>query len=110
MDSVRRRPEIRPFPHATRDRAGQDGRMDRATRARRQQPGDRLRICEVALVQRVNFTEKELEDFLNRMLEAERAGAKALVVFMNDWPRNGAEWKILRGIHEDEAHNCALIG
>ncbi len=49
-------------------------------------------------------------DFLNRMLEAERAGARALVVFMEDWPRNGAEWKILRKVHEDEAHNCALIG
>ena len=44
------------------------------------------------------------------MLEAERAGAKALVVFMEDFPRNGAEWKLLRKIHEDEAHNCALIG
>jgi len=44
------------------------------------------------------------------MLEAERAGAKALVVFMDDWPRNGPEWKVLRKVHEDEAHNCALIG
>lgn len=44
------------------------------------------------------------------MLEAERAGAKALVVFMDDWPRNGPEWKVLRRVHEDEAHNCALIG
>jgi nitronate monooxygenase len=44
------------------------------------------------------------------MLEAERAGAKALVVFMDDWPRNGPEWKVLRRIHDDEAHNCALIG
>ena len=44
------------------------------------------------------------------MLEAERAGAKALVVFMDDWPRNGAEWKVLRKVHDDEAHNCALIG
>lgn len=44
------------------------------------------------------------------MLEAERAGAKALVVFMDDWPRNGSEWKALRKIHEDEAHNCGLIG
>ena len=44
------------------------------------------------------------------MLEAERAGARALVVLMDDWPRNGAEWKVLRRIHEDEAHNCALIG
>jgi nitronate monooxygenase len=44
------------------------------------------------------------------MLEAERAGAKALVVFLDDWPRHGAEWAMLRRIHEDEAHNCALIG
>jgi nitronate monooxygenase len=44
------------------------------------------------------------------MLEAERAGAKALVVFMDDWPRNGPEWKVLRQIQADEAHNCALIG
>jgi nitronate monooxygenase len=44
------------------------------------------------------------------MLEAERAGAKALVVFMDDWPRNGRQWKVLRKVHEEEAHNCALIG
>ena len=44
------------------------------------------------------------------MLEAERAGAKALVVFMNDWARNGTEWKVLRRIHEEEAHNCGQIG
>ena len=44
------------------------------------------------------------------MLESERAGAKALVVFMDDFPRGSNEWKILRKIHEDEAHNCALIG
>jgi nitronate monooxygenase len=56
------------------------------------------------------FSESELVDFLNRMLDAERAGAKALVVFMDDWPRHGAEWKTLRKVHEDEAHNCALIG
>jgi nitronate monooxygenase len=50
------------------------------------------------------------EDLLNEMLEAERAGAKALVVFMDDWPRNGTQWKVLRQIQADEAHNCALIG
>ena len=44
------------------------------------------------------------------MLEAERAGAKALVVFMDDFPRNGEAWKTLRQIQADEAHNCALIG
>jgi nitronate monooxygenase len=60
-------------------------------------------------VQRVNST-KDRTDFYNRMLEAERAGAKALVVFMDDWPRNGPEWKVLRKVHEEEAHNCALVG
>ena len=35
------------------------------------------------------------------MLEAERAGAKALVQFLNDWPRRGDEWKVLRKVHED---------
>ena len=44
------------------------------------------------------------------MLEAERAGAKALVVFMDDFPRNSETWKVLRRVHKDEAHNCALIG
>jgi nitronate monooxygenase len=44
------------------------------------------------------------------MLEAERAGAKALVVFMDDHPRQGETWKVLRAIQNDEAHNCALIG
>ena len=51
-----------------------------------------------------------MADFLNRMLEAERAGAKALVVFMEDHPRQSEAWKVLRAIQNDEAHNCALIG
>ncbi len=44
------------------------------------------------------------------MLEAERAGAKSLVVYMENFPRQGNEWKVLRTIQADEAHNCALIG
>jgi nitronate monooxygenase len=44
------------------------------------------------------------------MLEAERAGAKALVVFMDAYERNSEDWKLLRRIQADEAHNCALIG
>jgi len=44
------------------------------------------------------------------MLEAERAGAKALVAFLEDWPRHGPEWTSLRRIHTDEAHNCAMLG
>jgi len=44
------------------------------------------------------------------MLEAERAGAKALVVFMDDWPRHGEEWNALRKVQADEAHNCSMLG
>jgi nitronate monooxygenase len=44
------------------------------------------------------------------MLEAERAGAKALVVYMDDHPRNGPTWKLLRNVQADEAHNCVMIG
>ena len=44
------------------------------------------------------------------MLEAERAGAKALVVFMDAYERNTEEWKVLRRVQSDEARNCALIG
>ena len=56
------------------------------------------------------FSEHELGEFLNRMLEAERAGAKALVVFLDSFSRNSEEWKILRQVQAAEAHNCALIG
>jgi len=44
------------------------------------------------------------------MLEAERAGAKALVVFMDEHAHQGEAWKVLRRVQADEAHNCALIG
>jgi nitronate monooxygenase len=56
------------------------------------------------------FSEQELGAFLNRMLEAERAGAKALVVFLDSFSRNSKEWKILRRVQAEEAHSCALIG
>jgi len=44
------------------------------------------------------------------MLETERAGAKALVVYMGSFERNSEAWSVLRNIQADEAHNCALIG
>ncbi|HEX2650898.1 MAG TPA: DUF6306 domain-containing protein [Burkholderiales bacterium] len=44
------------------------------------------------------------------MLEAERAGAKALVVFMDEHPRSSDAWKTMRSVQADEARNCALIG
>jgi len=56
------------------------------------------------------FSAHELGEFLNRMLEAERAGSKALVVFLDSFSRNSNEWKILRRVQAEEAHNCALLG
>ena len=44
------------------------------------------------------------------MLEAERAGAKTLVVFMDEHARSSDAWKTMRGVQADEARNCALIG
>jgi len=44
------------------------------------------------------------------VLETERAGAKALVVFMGEHERQSDAWKILRQVQADEAHNCALVG
>jgi hypothetical protein len=48
--------------------------------------------------------------FLNRMLEAERAGARALLEFLGEYPRDGKAWKALRKVQGDEAHNCVLLG
>jgi hypothetical protein len=48
--------------------------------------------------------------FLNRMLEAERAGANALLTILEEHPRRGEVWIMLRRVHADEAHNCVLLG
>jgi len=56
------------------------------------------------------FSNEEQAAFLNRMLEAERAGAKALVAILEEHPRHGEAWTALRRVHADEAHNCALLG
>lgn len=56
------------------------------------------------------YSKEALSAFLNRMLETERAGAKALVAFMDEHERNGPAWTTLRQVQADEAHNCALLG
>jgi len=56
------------------------------------------------------FTRAEQVAFLNRMLEAERAGANALLNILEEYPRRGAAWAALRRVHADEVHNCALLG
>jgi len=56
------------------------------------------------------FSLDEQVAFLNRMLEAERAGARALLTILEENPRSGEAWMALRRIHRDEAHNCVLLG
>ena len=47
---------------------------------------------------------------LNELLEAERAGARVLLEFLEDYPRRSASWDALREVQQDEAHNCVLLG
>jgi hypothetical protein len=56
------------------------------------------------------FSHAEQVEFLNRMLEAERAGANALLNILEEYPRHGEAWTALRRVHADEAHNCVLLG
>lgn len=56
------------------------------------------------------FSAAEQVAFLNRMLEAERAGANALLNLLEEHPRRGEAWTLLRRIHADEARNCGLLG
>jgi hypothetical protein len=56
------------------------------------------------------FTRAEWCAFVNRMLEAERAGARALLELLGEYPRDGEGWKVLRRVQGDEAHNCVLLG
>jgi hypothetical protein len=56
------------------------------------------------------FSHAEQVAFLNRMLEAERAGANALLAILEEHPRRGEAWVALRRVHADEAHNCVLLG
>ena len=56
------------------------------------------------------FSHEEQVAFLNRMLEAERAGANALLNILEEYPRHGEAWSALRRVHGDEAHNCVLLG
>ena len=56
------------------------------------------------------LSHEEQVAFLNRMLEAERAGANALLKILEEHPRGGEAWIALRRVHADEAHNCVLLG
>ena len=48
-------------------------------------------------------------DLLNTLLEAERAGAKVLAAFLDEYPRGSAAWNQLLQVQQDEAKNCAIL-
>ena len=51
----------------------------------------------------------ELVELLNTLLEAERAGAKVLAAFLDEYPRDSKAWNQLRQLQQDEANNCAKL-
>lgn len=50
-----------------------------------------------------------LVELLNVLLEAERAGAKVLAAYLNDYPRDSPAWKQLAAVQRDEAYNCTIL-
>jgi nitronate monooxygenase len=52
---------------------------------------------------------EELVELLNTLLEAERAGAKVLAAFLEEYPHDSKAWNQLRQLQQDEAHNCAIL-
>ena len=56
------------------------------------------------------FARAEWCAFLNRMLEAERAGARALLEYLGEHARQSEGWAVLRQVQADEAHNCVVLG
>ncbi len=52
---------------------------------------------------------EELVGLLNELLEAERAGAKVLSAFLNDYERDTLTWKRLAAVQRDEAKNCVVL-
>ena len=51
----------------------------------------------------------ELVALLNTLLEAERAGARVLAAFLDDYERDTPAWKQLAAVQRDEAKNCAIL-
>jgi 5,10-methenyltetrahydrofolate synthetase len=52
----------------------------------------------------------ELVALLNVLLEAERAGAKVLAAFLDEYPRDTPAWRQLAAVQRDEAQNCVILG
>jgi nitronate monooxygenase len=52
---------------------------------------------------------EEYGALLNRLLEAERAGAKLLSAYLDELPQDSFKWKSIRAVQLDEARNCAVL-
>jgi 5-formyltetrahydrofolate cyclo-ligase len=52
---------------------------------------------------------EEVIGLLNVLLEAERAGAKVLAAFLDDYERDTPAWRQLAAVQRDEAKNCAVL-
>jgi 5,10-methenyltetrahydrofolate synthetase len=55
------------------------------------------------------MSKKELIALLNTLLEAERAGAKVLAAFLDDYERDTPAWRQMSAVQRDEAKNCAIL-
>lgn len=55
------------------------------------------------------MNKQQLVDFLNLMLESERAGAKVLAVFLDRYERDSEIWTVLNRVRKDEAGNCKIL-
>lgn len=51
----------------------------------------------------------QLIQLLNTLLEAERAGAKTLAAFLDDYAPQSPSWEQLRRVQRDEATNCSHL-
>lgn len=51
----------------------------------------------------------ELGELLNTLLEAERAGARVLAAFLDDYAPGTGAWRQLAAVQHDEARNCAIL-
>jgi hypothetical protein len=52
---------------------------------------------------------EEIVGLLNTLLEAERAGAKVLAAFLDDYRRDSPAWRQLAAVQRDEARNCVVL-
>ena len=52
---------------------------------------------------------QKLVALLNQLLEAERAGARVLAAFLDEYERDTPAWKQLAEVQRDEAKNCVIL-